>query len=330
LIFIAAGPLQSELLHTFLSKIYILFKMKKIYLFIPIFIISAIDTTACEICGCGNNNFQIGILPSFTKGFAGVRYSASQFSSQLKADATQFSHDYYKTTELWGGYNFGRLQAMVFLPYVLSRKESDDGTTVANGLGDLLLLVNYKVFGSTSLSQDETTSVRNELYAGGGIKLPTGVNRVDVSNPDFNIGDFNSQAGTGSVDYLVNLTHNVMWNRSGIVTNVAYRINSENDQGYRFGNRSYLNTAYFYTLSKAGTKIKPSAGINFQSNAINSYSGAEVEDSNGYNLNATAGVNVLWNKLGFNAMFFIPVAQNNYDGQTKLQSRSLFGVTYSF
>jgi hypothetical protein len=165
---------------------------------------------------------------------------------------------------------------------------------------------------------------------GGGIKLPTGVNRVNVTDPNFNIGDFNSQAGTGSVDFMANITHMLMWNKSGIVTNAAYRINASNKQDYRFGNRTYLNSAYYYTFTKSLTKIKPNVGLNYQSNAINSYNGAEVTDSNGYNLNATVGVNVLHKKIGFNAMAFIPVAQNMYDGQTKLQSRMMAGLTYSF
>ena len=219
---------------------------------------------------------------------------------------------------------------MAFMPYVFSRKKSDDGTTISNGVGDLLVLVNYKVFTSSALVNNEKTTLRNDIYVGGGIKLPTGANSVDTSNPDFNIGDFNSQAGTGSVDYILNLTHNLAWNKSGIVTNVAYRFNTANKQDYRFGNRSYINLAYYYTLTAGETKIKPNVGVSYQSNAINKFKGAEVDGSNGYNFNSTVGVNVLHKKVGVNAMASIPVAQNMYDGQTKLQSRIVLGVTYSF
>ncbi len=293
-------------------------------------IMAASGSFACEICGCSNSNFQIGLLPNFAKGFVGYRYTSSQFNSVLRTDATQFSHDYYKTMEVWGGYNFKKFQVMVFMPYLFSRKVSDDGTTISNGPGDALVLVNYKIWSVATLSKNEKTTLRNELYFGGGIKLPTGVNRIDTSNPDFNIGDFNSQAGTGSVDYLLNITHNLMWNRQGIVTNAAYRINSANHQDYRFGNRTYINSSYYYTFALADTKIKPNAGVNIQKNAINTYVGSEVENSNGYNFNATLGLNVVRNKIGVNAMAFIPVTQNIYDGQTKLQSRIILGLTFSF
>ena len=306
--------------------------MKKRF-FSVVLILCMVDVSssfACEICGCANGNFQIGLLPNFSKGFFGYRYSASKFNSQVRNEPSEFSHDYYKTMEVWGGYNIKRFQLMAFMPYVFSRKVTDDGTTSTQGAGDFMLLVNYKILSAASLTKDESGSVRNDLYVGGGIKLPTGVNRVDPGNPDFNVGDFSSQAGTGSLDFILNATHNVMWNRSGVVTNAAYRINSANKQGYKFGNRTYANVAYYYSINRSALNIKPSAGLNFQSNTINTFQGAQVADSNGYNLSITAGANFLFKKIGFNVTGFAPVAQNMYDGQTKASSRVLLGITYSF
>lgn len=285
---------------------------------------------ACEICGCSTGNFQIGLLPNFNKGFMGLRYGYSHYHSQVKNEPTEFSNDYYKTMEWWGGYSFRKVQLMAFVPYVFSRKESDDGTTISNGVGDVMLLINYKLRRSATLSKNEKTTVINEWYGGGGVKLPTGTNNVNTSGSDFNIGDFNSQAGTGSTDYIFNATHNVMWNNSGIVTNVAYRINTANAQGYRFGNRIDINSAYYYTFTKSSFKIKPNVGVNYQGNNVNHYNGDAVADSNGYNFNATAGVNVLRKRIGGNAMAFIPVSQSNFNGQTRLVTKFLIGVTYSF
>jgi hypothetical protein len=296
-----------------------------------IFLLTAVSGSyGCEICGCGNNQFQIGILPNFKKGFLGYRYTASRFSSQVRNEATQFSHDQYRSMEIWGGYNFNKLQVMAFAPYIFSRKETDDGLVISNGMGDLMLLVNYKIFDLSSLSKNEEVTVQNQLFVGGGIKLPTGINKVDPNDPAFNIGDFNSQAGTGSTDYILNITHYLMCNKSGLVTNIAYRINTANKQDYRFGNRTYVNTAWYYTFTLADLKIKPSVGINYQSNAINKFQGSTVDDSNGYIFNSTAGLNLLYNNLGLNSTVFVPTKQNMYDGQTKLQSRIILGLTYSF
>ncbi len=273
--------------------------MKKHYSFIIILFLSVSTVSyGCEICGCANSNFQIGLLPNFSNGFAGFRYSFSRFESRMKSDPEEFSHDFYQSMDLWGGYNFKKIQVMAFMPYIISRKESDEGITNTKGLGDLMLLVNYQILASTALSKNEKATVRHELYLGGGIKLPTGVNQVDVANPDFNIGDFNSQAGTGSVDYMLNATHNLMWNNSGVVTNIAYRINTANQDDYRFGNRTYLNSSYYYTFSKSEMKIKPNVGINFQHNDINHFEGSTIENSNGYAFNSTLGVNLLTQKNG--------------------------------
>jgi len=131
--------------------------MKRHSILILLFIVSFSSAVqACEICGCGNSNFQIGLLPNFKQGFVGFRYSGSQFNSRVNSDPTQFSHDYFKTMEFWGGVTVKRFQFMAFLPYVLSRKQSDDGTTISNGLGDLLLLVNHKILSSAKLSANET------------------------------------------------------------------------------------------------------------------------------------------------------------------------------
>jgi hypothetical protein len=114
--------------------------------FIVLFLSPVIGARACEICGCGNNNFQIGILPTFSKGFIGIRYTTSQFNSIVQEDVSQFSNDYYKTTELWGGVNLRKFQVIAFLPYFNSKEVGDDGTTISNGLGDAMVLLNYKVF----------------------------------------------------------------------------------------------------------------------------------------------------------------------------------------
>jgi hypothetical protein len=303
--------------------------MRKQFLLMMVLFAAFYESYACEICGCAHSNFQVGLLPNFSKGFMGFRYSHSRFSSQVRDEPSEYSRDTYQTMELWGGYNHKKIQFMSFVPYVLSKKETDDGVTTSNGIGDVMLLINYKMFSVTSMSKNEQTTRRNELFVGGGVKLPTGVNEIDVNSPEFNIGDFNSQSGTGSLDFLLNATHNFLWNNSGLVTNVAYRINGENHQHYRFGNRVYLNTVYYYTFTQSNVKIKPNAGVNYQSNVQDRFQGSEVNFSNGYVVNAAIGLNVLRKKIGFNALTFIPVSQNTYDGQTKLKSRFLVGITFS-
>jgi hypothetical protein len=284
----------------------------------------------CEICGCGNNNFQIGMLPNFQKGFVGLRYTYSHYRSAMNDDPSEYSKDYFQSTELWGGYQFKGIQLMAFVPYLITKKVGDDGTVKANGMGDLILLGNYRVFNHLRTNESLSRTIRNEFWLGGGVKLPTGVNRIDTQQADFNVGDFNSQPGTGSVDYLVNATHNFLWNNSGIVTNLSYRFNGENKQHYQFGNRVYLTSSYFYSFKVSKFTIKPFGGVNLLKSALNQYDGDSVVGSNEYVFNGVLGVNGVFGKFGLMATSFIPVLQDMYNGQTKLQSKANLGLTFSF
>lgn len=302
--------------------------MKKSFLLtILVFLTEA--TFACEICGCANNNFQIGLLPNFRKYFIGLRYSTAHYSSTMADDPAQFSNDYYKSVELWGGYQFKKVQVMAFLPYLHSTKISDDGTTESNGMGDMILMANYQVWTKMSMNEVATRTLKNELWLGGGIKLPTGVSKVDISQTDFNIGDFNSQPGTGSVDYLFNATHNLLWNNSGIVTNATYRLNTSNRQNFHFGNRVYLSSSFFQTFKVKDVKIRPMAGFSYLRNDVNVFDGSQISGSDGYTFSGLTGVNVIFGKIGVMTNFYLPIAQDMYNGQTKLQSKATLGLTFS-
>lgn len=302
--------------------------MKKIPLSVLLVLLSGISF-ACEICGCANNNFQIGLLPNFRKYFIGLRYSSAQYNSQLASDPTQYSSDYYKSFELWGGYQFKNVQVMTFLPYLHSTKISDDGTVEFSGPGDAIVMANYRTWSKMSMNESMSRTTKNELWLGGGIKLPTGASHVNLSQSDFNIGDFNSQPGTGSTDYLINATHNLLWNNSGIVTNATYRLNTTNSQGYHFGNRIYLSSSFFQTFTVKTVKVRPMVGFSYQQNSTNKYDGSQVQGSEGYSFGGLTGMNLILGKLGIMVNTQLPISQEMYSGQTRLQSKTTLGLTFS-
>lgn len=297
--------------------------MKNFSFFVILFLLS-LTTIACPFCGCGNSNFQVGVLPTFSKAFVGVRYSYAQYNS-LSTDGSQFSNDYFHTTELWGGYQLKRVQLMAFVPYLSLHKTSDDGASDTKGLGDILFLTNYK-----AVSEKKLGTAKHTLWVGAGIKFKTGKYQIDTSDPAFTAGDFNSQAGTGSTDFLINATHNLLWSSHGIVTNVAYRINTTNDQQFRFGNRVYVNAAYFHSWPIQLTTVRPMLGLNYSENQDNHFEGQAVEGSRGYVLSGLIGLNVQQNNIGLLVNGFVPLAQNLYENQTHFQSRTSVALTYSF
>ncbi|MGC4021711.1 MAG: hypothetical protein QM734_07090 [Cyclobacteriaceae bacterium] len=301
--------------------------MKKII--ILLLFVTSISTVshACPWCGCGNSNFQIGVLPTFSKAFVGVRYSYSQFKTD---SGSQFSRDYFHTTEVWGGFKTGRFQAMVFIPYISIHKSSDDGVVNTTGLGDITLLGNYLLFSKTTAATEGKRYFGNVLWVGGGVKLRTGQSEIDVKDPAFTVGEFTNTPGTGSTDYLLNINHSIFLGSNGLVTNLAYKINTKNNQDYQYGNRFYLSTAYFHTWTAGAYTFRPTVGLNLVTNSANRYQGQEVQYSSGYLLNGIVGVNMQRNQIGLLINGFAPVAQDLFHGLTQSKERASIALTYSF
>ncbi|MBV9961715.1 MAG: hypothetical protein JO072_05655, partial [Parafilimonas sp.] len=189
--------------------------MKKLFLSIIIlFTISITAIYACPICGCGVGGFYIGLLPTYKSQFLGLRYGYSHYETRLKDDPSQFSHDHYHQVELYGGVTLGKhWQLMGFLPYHFNHQIMDDGVFDKNGLGDMSLLANYKLWESSKLNKNNTL-FHQQFWLGAGIKLPTGkygVNFTDTANAalDELLGDVNSQMGTGSTDFIFNAMYNI-------------------------------------------------------------------------------------------------------------------------
>jgi hypothetical protein len=301
--------------------------MKKLVLFFAFLLFSVSSILACAFCGCGNSNFQIGILPTFSKAFVSVRYSYSHFKTD---SSSQHSRDYFHTTELWGGYNFGKFQVMAFVPYLSIHKLSDDGDVNSSGLGDITVLGNYQVFSKTKNGTEAKSSITNILWLGGGIKLPTGQSTIDVTDLNFTVGDFSATPGTGSTDFIVNAMHNLMIGNNGIVTNVAYRVNTANPQHFQYGNRIYFSTAFFHSLAAGTMVIRQALGLSLVVNEVNRYQSLEIGGSNGYLLNGMVGMNLQKGKLGLLLNAFLPVSQDFFHGLTQFKERESVALTYSF
>jgi hypothetical protein len=301
--------------------------MKRLFLSFLFLVFSSVLAIACPYCGCGNSNFQIGVLPTFSNAFFGVRYTYSRFKTD---SSSQFSRDYFHTTEIWGGYKVGKVQVMAFIPYLSIHKLSDDGDINTSGLGDITVLGNYEIYSKTTNGSETQRSRSTNLWLGGGIKFHTGQNIVDVNDPGFTVGDFSSTPGTGSTDYILNANHTLIYGNNGLVTNLAYRINTVNNQQFQYGNRIYVNTAFFHSFTAGLFVVRPTLGLNLVVNEVNRYQGVEVDGSHGYILNGMAGVNVQKGKVGLLLNAFLPMSQDIYHGITQFKERESVALTYSF
>lgn len=307
-----------------------IFTAMKKSIIIFLFIFSAVSANACPYCGCGVGNFYMGIVPDFKTRFVGIRYQYMQYHTQIAADNSQFGNDYYNTAEIWGGLNVGKKWQLIgFIPYHFNKQVSDDGTTSANGLGDITLIANYRVFKSSHFS--ENNKVRSqELLIGGGLKLPTGKNNLDIENADEIIADANSQMGTGSVDFLLSGAYNVRLNKFGINTSVNYKINTNNSSHYSYGNRFNASSIAYYALKSKGTGFLPNAGLIYEHAAESKLQDTKVDLSGGHVLFATTGIEFSFGKTGVGLNAQLPLTQNFAAKQTQAKFRGLMHVSFSF
>ncbi len=303
--------------------------MKKLLIFITISLLSLSASMACPFCGCGGGNTYLGLLPNFQNGFVGVRYSYSQYHTQLVDDPTQFSTNYYNSIEVWGGIHLGqKFQILAFVPYYQNKQIDDDGTTTPHGLGDITVMGQYRLFNLASFVGKKILS--HQLWIGAGIKAPTGSFNVDLNDPNTTVADINAQLGTGSLDYMLNALYSLNIGKFGINTSLNYKINTQNSDHYRYGNRFTGNIIGSYRIKAKSVNISPNVGIGYENTAFNRLSNEAVQYTNSHVTTAIAGVEFNFKRIaiGFNGQ--IPLAQSYAEGQTDLKFKAMTHVAFAF
>jgi len=309
--------------------------MKKIFLFL-IIACTSIKAGACPICGCGVGGFYIGLLPTYKTQFIGIRYQYAHYKTQLADEPDQFSNDHYHQVELYGGVTVGKhWQLLGFVPYHINHQLTDDGNVNRNGLGDVTVLANYKLWQSSNLSKNNK-NFKQEFWIGAGLKLPTGkyaVNFADSTNVELSdlLGDVNSQMGTGSTDFIFNAMYNIHAGKFGINTSANYKANTTNNNNFKYGNRFSINSfAYYETKASNQIYMAPNIGVLYEHATANFFTKNKVEETGGYAALASAGLDINFRKITIGTNVQLPFAQDYAHGQTQAKLRGLMHVTYTF
>ena len=301
--------------------------MKKIFFVIIMMTACALTKIqACDICGCGVNNYYIGILPQFNHKFIGLRYHYNSFNTRLTDDPAQFSKDFYQTAELWGGWNIGKtLQVLTLVPFNFNHQNSDEGTTNLKGLGDIVLLANYKLFDVSSVSSNNKI-ISQKIWIGGGLKLPTGKFDIEKNDPDV-ASIANGQLGSGSADVLLNAIYNVHINKFGISTTASYKMNSVNKDEYKFGNKLSGSSFIYYPITFSKTVISPNLGLLYEHTKGSELEGGKIDLTGGSIMQGSVGAEISFNKIsvGFNTE--LPIAQNFAENQTKEKVKGMVHIS---
>ncbi|MDI9866458.1 hypothetical protein QM480_19105 [Flectobacillus sp. DC10W] len=288
------------------------------------------ESRACDICGCSNGNAFFGILPQSHRGFLGLRYRYSNFDSHLNSQLLKTKESFH-TTELWGRfYPLKKVQILAFVPYNFNAQTQilPNITNTIQGLGDITILGHYNVL--NTFWDSTAHQVNHNLMLGLGVKAPTGKFKYDqnsveeVANPNF-------QLGTGSTDFLVNAIYTVRYDQWGLNTDITYKINTENSNQYRYGNKLTTALTAFYAKGFGqGNTLMPNAGVYWEYAQNDHDKGIINKDTGGYWASANIGCEAFFKKFSFGVTHQMPFAQELSRGELKANARTTAHITFMF
>ncbi len=289
--------------------------------------LASVPANACDVCGSAGAANQFGILSGSNMHFIGFRYKYRLFQSShpllFQNEKPKSYTNHFSSYELWGRWAASRrIQVYGFLPYNTYQDEEYQ----FSGLGDVSLYTNYAVIDQTDTSN--TSLIKRKLLVGAGIKAPTG--NSDIGENEGTVLP-NMQPGTGTWDYTLGLQYHHKIADWGFSVESNYKINGIDYYRRQFGNRwsSSITAFRAITLNYIENSLVPQLGVqyvnaakdyrNVSKNEVNLYSG-------GHFLHATLGLDLILNKLTFNAKYHLPVWQDFALGYVENRLRLSFGV----
>lgn len=290
---------------------------------------------ACDICGCGAGSYYIGILPEFNKKIIGLRYRNSALVTHLgPGGSTSYitTNERYHTAELWGGWTIKeKFRVMAYLPLSYNSKSNQQGTESKTGLSDASALGFYQVIrNKRTLGKAESAKLLvQDLWIGGGLKLPTGkYDPSDKSNTGASTNLF--QLGTGSLDLILMGMYDVRLQDVGLNVTASYKINTENQHGYYYGNR-FSGSAQFYYKLRFNNKwmIAPNLGFQYENAAKDLDGGYSVRPTGGGASFGTLGAEISFNKCTFGGNFQPVVFQYLGHGAVQAGNRAMLHFSWS-
>jgi hypothetical protein len=168
--------------------------------------------------------------------------------------------------------------------------------------------------------------ISQQLWLGGGVKLPTGKFAVDASEPDM-AAMANGQLGSGSTDFLLNAMYNIRINQFGINSTATYKINPANKDQFKFGDKSVVSSFAYYVMPVSKTVISPNVGLVYEHSEQSELQNNKIDLTGGSVLSGSLGAEFSFNRvsIGFNVQ--VPITQNFAENQTKERSRGMVHIS---
>lgn len=191
---------------------------------------------------------------------------------------------------------------------------NDDGSS---GFGDVAVTGKYAFH----------TSTRHLLVGGLGVKLPTG--EYKLRNGEGDINEPTIMPGTGSYDFLLSGHYSYQWqpHKLDSFVSLQYRLNTENDLDYQFGNAAVLNMGLNYRTSE---KIVVTGQLNTRVAERDEFKGQGVPSTGSTMIYLTPGVRIQSSdETAFYAHIQLPIYQDVNEVNIVPNYGLQFGVSHS-
>lgn len=290
--------------------------MRKLALLV--FLTIALQTKACDVCGCQMGGMSLGIMPQKNSNFVGLNYNYAGFNAQIKSNSGLFdarSNDTYQRVDVVAKFNINKhFWFYGVLPYGFNTMNGSHQSVNTNGFSDPLAMVFFKALDLKPDSNDGNWY--HLLNIGLGAKSPLGdyqLNDIvdDESTPS--LVNPNFQLGSGSWDFLSVLSYRLKFKKIGLSTEHTFKYNTANPNDYQFGNQynSSLNL-FSWWFTKKGYSWLPFAGVYYEWADVHrqGYNQRTVSNTGGNALFANFGGKVIYQKIGFTLTAQAPLQQN--------------------
>lgn len=300
----------------------------KVSLLLLLSLLTITTSSACDICGCANSGSYFGLMPQSNKSLVGVRYSRMHFHTHPENSVLKTAET-FRITELYTRFfPINRVQVMAFLPYRFDQQETSALTKRQSGFGDATVLANYNLF-NTLMDGSKSSLFTQTLQLGGGVKLPTGKFKYD-ENDYLQVANPNFQAGSGSLDFIINAFYTVNHNDWGLAVNLSRKFNTTNSAQYKFGNQLYGTMDLYKSFKIKSISITPNIGVygeyaqhGKQDNVLQTITGGKI-------VNGTVGINIFANKWTAGVTGQTPIWQKSASGHVFSQERVMVQVGWLF
>ena len=289
--------------------------MKKKFIWFTIIILSyGLDSSACDFCNC-----YLGLDPGYNKNTIGIRgqyryatYGIPENSfmklthggsnnpsggpvDEWQADFTRF--DIHARV-----YPLPKLQVIANLPFHLNTLTFLDQQESKSSLGDMTVIGMYQLFNTMTTDSGD---VRHRLFAGGGVKLPTGKSEgaAEINIPM----SHHLYSGTGSTDYLISVSYIGKFRKLGWNADLSYKFNGESANDYRYGNTFNAVPRLFYQWNLKSVKLLPHLGGVIEWGDGDTYLDKTVEETGGNLLWGSAGLDFYFGSFSLTSEVRVPV-----------------------